>query len=209
MPRRSLVILGGGGHAKVLIDAILSGGKYKIKGILDPLIEAGNKVCGVEVLGTEDLLTRLTGCVLVIGVGTVKASDKRKRIFEKYRHKDFIFPAIVHPSAHISRRAKVKDGAQVLAGAVVNAEAVIGECSIINTRAIIEHDCVIGPYCHVGPGAILGGAVETGRCAHIGMGAKILQGIKIGSGATVGAGAVVISDVASRRTVAGVPARLI
>ncbi len=209
MASRSLVILGGGGHAKVLIDAILSGGKYKIKGILDPFIKSGTKVCGVEVLGTESLLPRLAGCLLVIGVGTVKASDKRKRIFEKYRRKGFVFPAVIHPAAHISRSAKVKDGAQVLAGAVVNADAVIGECSIINTRAIIEHDCVIGPYCHVGPGAILGGTVQAGKCSHIGMGAKILQGVKIGSDVTVGAGAVVIGDIASRKTVAGIPARVI
>ncbi len=204
-----MVILGGGGHAKVLIDAVLSASKYAIKGILDPSIKPGTKVCGVEVLGTESLLPRLAGCAIVIGVGTVKASDKRKSIFEKYRRKGFVFPAVIHPAAHVSRSAKVKDGAQVLAGAVVNADAQIGECAIINTRAIIEHDCVIGAYCHVAPGAILGGAAQVGRCSHIGMGAKVLQGIKIGSGVTVGAGAVVIGDIAARRTVAGIPARAI
>ena len=207
--KKAIIILGGGGHAKVLIDAIRSSGKFDVKGILDPSLRKGARVAGIAILGSDEKLGGLKGASLAIGVGTVKASDKRAKLFRACKKKGFKFPAIVHPQAHIAPSAKLEEGAQVLAGAVVNPDAVIGKAAIINTRAIIEHDCRIGAFTHVASGAILGGGVYAGECSHIGMGAKILQGVKIGKGATVGAGAVVLRDVAAGKTVAGIPARTI
>lgn len=205
--KKEIVILGGGGHAKVLIDAILSAGSFRIKGILDPCLKKGSKVAGYPVLGPDKLLDGLKNVLLVNGIGTIKACDKRKKIFEACKRKGFKFPEIVHPKTYISKTAKIREGAQILTGASVNTYAQIGEDSIINTRAIVEHDCKIGAHVHIASGAILGGAVRVGERSHIGMGAKVLQGVNIGRNATVGAGAVVTKDVGDGKTVVGIPAR--
>lgn len=208
---KRIVVIGGGGHAKVVIDAILSSGLFRILGVLDPQLKAGEKILGYPVLGGDEYLEELKdgnkSFMLAIGIGTIKASDKRKTIFEKYKNFGFQFPAIIHSNACISKSAWVSDGVQVLAGAIIQPEAQIGENSIINTGSIIEHNCLISPHCHIAIGAVLAGNVSVGKCSHIGMGAKVLQGVKIGNYVTVGAGAVVINDVGDGKTVVGVPAK--
>lgn len=207
--KKEIVILGGGGHAKVLIDAILSAGSFRIKGILDPCLKKGSKVAGYPVLGSDNLLDGLKGISLVNGIGTVKAGERRKKVFEICKKKGFKFPVIVHPKAHVSKTTKIGEGVQVLTAAVINTYAEVGEDSIVNTRAIVEHDCKVGPHVHIASGAILGGAVKVGERSHIGMGARVLQGVKIGKNVTVGAGAVVTKDVKDGKTVVGIPARQI
>lgn len=209
MKKKEIVIIGGGGHAKVLIDAILSSDAYRITGILDPALKKGAKVSGYDVLGGDGLLFALKGKYLALGVGTVRASGRRKAIYTANKKKGFEFPPIVHAKAYVAVTAKLGKGSQVLAGAVVNPGAAIGEDTIINTKAIIEHDCAVGPHSHIASGAILGGDVKVGAGSHVGMGARILQGVKIGRGVTVGAGAVVLKDVPDGKTVAGIPARII
>jgi len=210
--KQTVIILGGGGHAKVLIDAIRSGGLYTIKGIVDPSLAVGTKVSGVPVLGDDRFLERCgrsAGAIcLAIGVGSVKAPERRKAIFERFSRR-FRFPAVVHENAYVASGVTAQEGVQVMAGAVVNPDAEIGKNCVINTSAVVEHDCIIGAHAHISIGAVLGGGVTIGECSHIGMGAKILQGVRIGSGVTVGAGAVVVKDVGDGMTVAGVPARSI
>ncbi len=200
-------MIGGGGHAKVVIDAILSTGKFAIKGIVDKKIAAGSKVSGIEVIGDDRCLKGLKGVYLALGIGSVKASVKRKRFYDKFRKMGYRFPPIVHKNAYVARSAKIGEGVQVIAAASVNPEAVISENTIINTAALVEHDCVIGPHSHISPKAVLGGNVKIGTCSHIGLGAKVLQGIKIGDHVTVGAGSVVTKDIKDKKTVVGIPAR--
>lgn len=207
MKKKRLVFIGGGGHAKVLIDTAEACGRFRIEGILDPSIRKNRKVAGYPVLGSDSMLEGLKGVSLVNGVGTVRASGKRKVAYERCKRMGFEFPVLVHPKAYITKTAKLEEGVQILAGAIVNSHASIGRDSIINTRAIIEHDCRIGPHVHVATGAILGGGVTVGECSHIGMGSRVLQGVRIGRRATVGAGAVVTRDVKDGKTVVGVPAR--
>mgnify|MGYP001571349573 CR=1 FL=1 len=207
MKSKKIIIIGGGGHAKVLIDAILSFGQYRIAGILDERIQKGERILGFPVIGTDELLCRLKNVCLAIGIGTVKASNKRKIIYDKYNRRGFKFPAIIHGKAYVSKGVKLGDGAQLMAGAIVNPGAWIGENTIINTAAIVEHDCMIAAHCHISVNTVLGGRVSVGESSHIGLGARVLQGIKIGSKVTVGAGAVVTKDVRDGKTVIGVPAR--
>lgn len=207
MKSKKIIVIGGGGHAKVLIDAILSMGNYEIGGILDGQLKVGEKVSGVPVIGGDELLNQLKGVCLAVGVGTVKATDKRKTIYERYKRNGFEFPIIIHNNAYISKTAKQQDGVQVMAGAIINPEAEIGENTIINTGAIVEHECKIASHCHISLNAVLGGNVTVGECSHVGMGAHILQGIKIGNYVTVGAGAVVTKDVEDGKTVVGMPAK--
>lgn len=208
--KKNILIVGGGGHSRVLMDAIASTGRFDIKGILDPILKPGTIIDGVKVLGGDDLLSskyKPSGYVIAIGVGSIRASRTRQELFEKISKMGFEFPAIIHKTAYVSKRSKVSDGAQVFARAVIQPGAVIGENTIINTGAIIEHDAIIGAHSHISPGAVLGGGVRVGSGSHIGLGARVIQGITIGAGATVGAGAVVVSDIADGQIVKGVPAR--
>ncbi|KPK41101.1 MAG: hypothetical protein AMJ78_06355 [Omnitrophica WOR_2 bacterium SM23_29] len=206
MKTKKIIIIGGGGHAKVLIDAIMSTNSYKIEGILDKRLDTREKILGIPVLGGDEIIDRLKRLYVAIGIAGVKASNKRKIIFGKLRKKGFVFPTIIHSRGYFSEFCILKSGAQIMAGAIVNAGAIIGENTIINTGAIVEHDCKVSPHCHISLNAVLGGNVTVGECSHIGMGAKILQGIKIGKFVTVGAGAVVTKDVKDGKTVIGIPA---
>ncbi len=209
MPKKDIVIIGGGGHAKILIDAIRSQGAYKIAGIVDSALKRGSRVMGVPVLGPDKEIGRLgkRKIYLALGVGSARATEEREKIYKKFTGQGFLFPAIIHKRAYVPKGAKIGAGSQVMAGAILQPDAEILENVIINTSGIVGHDSVIGAHSHISIGAVLGGNVAVGKCSHIGIGANVLQGINIGSGVTVGAGSVVNKNIDNYKTVAGVPAR--
>lgn len=205
-----IVILGGGGHAKVLIDLMHTQDDYEVAGILDSGLEKSSKVLGVPVLGGDELLNDLFKMgvkMACIGVGSVKDNSIRKRLYEKAKQIGFLIPPLSHPHACISKEAKLSEGAQVMAGAIIQVSALIGENTIINTAATVEHDCIIGRDVHICPGAVVSGGVSIGDNVFVGAGATVIQGIKIGEGALIGAGSLVLSDVHAGQKVVGVPAR--
>jgi len=203
-----VIILGAGGHAKVVAEILRLSGKYDLIGLLDPAL-SGRIVGGLPVLGGDELLPRLKSegvSAVFVGVGGIGDNMTRTKLFEKAISMGFTPINAIHPSAIISSSARVGCGVAIMARAVINSEAEIGDNVIINTGAVVEHDCRIEAHVHVSPGAILCGGVVVSRSAHIGAGAVIRQGINIGEFAGVGAGAVVIRDVEASTTVAGVPA---
>jgi sugar O-acyltransferase (sialic acid O-acetyltransferase NeuD family) len=194
---RPLVIIGAGGHARVLIDALQLSGK-KILGIVDKLHAAGSPgPSGLAVLGGDEAVDRFSPdeMLLVNGVGTVKTTTQRDAIYRRFLAKGFHFATVVHPSAVVSSSATLGEGVQVMAGCVIQAGAWIGANSLINTRASVDHDCRIGETVHVAPGATLSGSVTVGDETHIGTGAVVIQGISIGRHCLVAAGAVVYRDL--------------
>ena len=205
------VVLGGGGHASVVVDALLASGALDACAVLDSDSRRwGTELFGVPVRGGDELLPELvrqgvTG--FVVGVGGVGDNRPRKRLFELGLAHGLQPVTVQHPSAICSTRAKVGVGTVLLAGSVVNAGAVLGVNVILNTGAIVEHDCVIGDHVHLATGAKLASTVRIGELAHIGAGATVRQCLSIGEGAVVGAGAVVVDEVAPWTVVAGVPAR--
>ena len=202
------LIIGAGGHAKVVLDLLLASG-CTVVGMLDVDPQSlGRQILGHPVLAEDiTLAAHLPGTVLLAnGVGGIGHTEQRRRVFERMVTQGYVFPALIHPTAIIARDVMVEDSAQVMAGAVIQTGAHIGHNSIVNTRAIIDHDCQIGGNCHIAPGATLSGSVRLGDGAHVGTGACVIQGIHIGAHACVGAGAVVIRDVASHSVVTGVPA---
>lgn len=209
--REKIIILGGGGHAKVLIEIIRQEGRYEISGILDARFEKGFEIFGVPVIGNDDLLPGIfkrdnisNAC---IGVGSIRDNSLRKALYEKVKQIGFTVPSLVHTKAVVSKGSKISEGAQVMATAVVQTCSFIGENTIINTGAIVEHDCNIGRHVHICPAAVLSGECLVGEETFIGSGSVIVNGIKIGKNVTIGAGSVVIDNIADGAVVKGVPAK--
>jgi UDP-perosamine 4-acetyltransferase len=200
-----IVVLGAGGHARVVIDALQCAGA-DVSGIVAPA--PAEPVLGVTWLGTdESLLAGAERPRLANGIGSVDASPTRAALFDRFVAAGFTFVNVIHPSATVARSARLGAGVQILAGAVVQPGAILGTNVIVNTRASVDHDCVVGDHAHIAPGATVSGDVTIGTGAHVGAGATVLQGRAIGARAVVGAGAVVDRDVPAGVVVVGVPAR--
>jgi sugar O-acyltransferase (sialic acid O-acetyltransferase NeuD family) len=202
-----VIILGGGGHAKVLIDA-LQLSSIPIVGMVDPIVTSAFYE-DVPLLGDDQAVLQYSPeeILLVNGIGSVLLPDKRKEIFHRFKALGYSFAKVIHPSAVISNSASISEGVQVMAGAIIQAGTVIGENSIINTRASVDHDCRIGGHVHIAPGAVLSGGIYVEEEVHIGTGSVLIQGITVQKRALIGAGAVVIRDVEQQQKVVGVPAK--
>ncbi len=197
------------GHAKVVIDLATEDGRLDIVGLVDDYEEnAGRQVRGLKVLGTGDDLPRLREQLgvqgLILGFGE---SRDRGEIGRRAKARGYVLPPLIHHSAHVSRSARVDEGAQILARAYVGPDSKLGLGALVNTGAIVEHDGELGDGAVVGPAATLCGRVTIGADATVGAGATILPDVSVGTRAIVGAGALVREDVASEMLVAGVPAR--
>lgn len=204
------LLIGAGGHAKVLLHALREAGGHEIEALTDnDRKRCRGSVAGAPILFEDDALGRFPPgkVVLINGVGLTDCMANRRRVYERLKGRGYEFPAFRSPSSHISEGATLHPGAQILTRAVVHPDCVIGENAVVNTGAIVEHDCVIGPHAFIGPGAVLCGAAKIGEGALIGAGTVVLPGIEVGAGAVVGGGAVVTGNVPAGEKVAGVPAR--
>jgi len=204
-----VIIVGSGGHAAVVADALLAA-DIRVLGFVDTdPARIGARVCGLPVLGSESILdTHTPGAALLAnGIGGVRSEGLRKPVQDRLESRGWEFATVRHPSAIVSQFATVAPGAQLLAGAIVQANARVGKGAIVNTAAVVEHDVELGEFVHVAPRALLCGAVVVGDGSHIGAGAVVRQCIRLGARTMVGAGAVVVADFAGDCTLVGIPAR--
>ncbi len=205
------VILGGGGHARVLLDCIAASGAAVVEGILDAdARRAGASLQGVPFLGGDDRLGEVAArgvTHFVVGVGGAGDNGPRRRLFELARSAGLSPLTVRHPSAVVSPWSVLGAGCQLLPGSIVNAGAVLGQNVLVNSGAVVEHDCAVGDHAHIATGAVLASTVTVGEGAHVGAGATVRQCLTIGAGAVVGAGAAVVRSVPPGTMVAGVPAR--
>jgi UDP-perosamine 4-acetyltransferase len=208
---RPFVLLGAGGHARVLAALVRAAG-HPVLGVCDPTLAAEgiSRWEELDVLGDDSALDRLPPdrVALVLGIGQLATGNLRERLYAAWRARGYDFPALVHPSAWLAPGVVLGDGVQVMAGAVIQPGCTIGENSIINTRASVDHECVIGRNVHVAPGSTLCGSVRVDKCAFIGAGATVIQGVCIGEGAVVGVGVTLVRDLAPNTTVIGAANRL-
>ncbi len=205
-----IIILGGGGHAKVLIELIKLLKSFKLIGIVDPFLEKNSELEGIKILGGDEILEDIfkEGVKMAcIGVGSVKDTAKRALLYKKCKEIGFNLPYLVHPTAYVSKKVVISDGSQIMAKAIIQTNSFIGENVVINSGSIVEHDCTIENHVFIAPGVVISGGCIIGEGAFIGSGATIIQGIKIGKKAIIGAGAVVINDVSDGVIVKGIPAR--
>lgn len=168
-----ILLIGGGGHCKSVIDVIEMEGSYTIAGIIDQKELLGQKVLGYEVIGCDDDLETLFARFkyAIVTVGQIQSPDVRIRLYNRLTLIGFKMPPIISPTAYVSKHATVERGTIVMHNALINANATVGKNCIINTKALIEHDSIIGDHCHISTGAILNG------------GTMIAQGTFFGSNA--------------------------
>jgi UDP-perosamine 4-acetyltransferase len=208
MKPETVVIIGAGGHAKVVIELVRAEGKYEVLGCTD--LNGGDYVLGdVPILGTDAVLPSLFMQGVKKAFVAVGDNQLRQCLFTHLLKIGFELANAISPNAVISKSARLGRGVAVMAGSVINASAQIGDGAIINTNAGVDHDCRIGDHAHIGPAAALAGNVEVGLGSFIGIGAAILPGVRIGDRVIVGAGSVVIRDIPNGVTAFGVPARVV
>lgn len=201
-----LVVIGAGGHAKVVIEAIRAASAVEIVGLIDPAPTAPG-LFGLDILGGDELLPELRAQGVYGAVIALGGNALREKIGNRAREFGLALPTIVHPSALLSPSAKLGDGVVVMANAIIGTDTIVGELAIVNTGAIIDHDNILGVSAHVAPGCAIAGNVRIGRRTLIGVGSAVRPGIHIGDDAVIGAGSGVVSDVGDGQIVGGVPAR--
>lgn len=209
---RKVILLGGGGHAKCVIEAMQLSGKYSPCCVLDIKERVGEKVLEVAITGPDSDLPAYYGRgikLCFVALGSTGNPERRIALWDQAEKAGFDFPAIIHPSAAVSAHSVLGRGVYIGPGAIVNAGAVISDGCIINSGAIVEHDCNIGEFAHIAPGAVLSGGVTVGNRTHIGTGSSVLHGVNIGADSIIGAGAVVVKDIPARAVCVGNPAKKI
>jgi sugar O-acyltransferase (sialic acid O-acetyltransferase NeuD family) len=208
--RTPVVVIGGGGHGKVLISVLRKLG-HTFVGYTDS--QSGDTILGVPYLGNDDILRELAKRErrpqVAIGVGKIDTSDFRSRLASQVQVLGYRLPTIVSPQATVNEEVDLEEGTAVFDGAVVNSGTVIGRLCIINTNSVVEHDCRLGENVHVAPGAIVSGGTTIGSHCLIGAGSTLIQGITVSAGCLIGAGSTVIGDLTVSGTYAGNPARRI
>lgn len=204
------VVVGAGGHAKVVAEALVASG-VEVRGFVDPSMPAGTPVVHGSVLGDDAWLAALpaTERTVAVGVGATSSVAARRRIVESLESAGATVVGCRHPSSIVAASASVDPTAQILALSIVNPSATVGAHTVVYSAAVVEHDCTVGDFAYLSPRAVLCGGARVGDGAFVGAAATVLPGVSIGDGATVAAGAVVTDDVAPGATVVGVPARVV
>ncbi|MBU0516577.1 MAG: acetyltransferase [Proteobacteria bacterium] len=208
--KKRVVVVGAGGHAKVVLDLLLSEPGIRVLGLTDrDPDKVGTAVLGVPVIGDDEALEAFPRRPsLVLGLGTTSSDPRRRRVYERLRDRGYSFLTLVSPDATVSRWAALGAGTVVLARAVIGPGAGVGEIGLVNSGAVVEHDCHLGRNVHVATGAALAGHVLTGDDVHLGVGVCVKGQVRIGAGVTVGAGSCVVSDLPSNTVCFGNPCRV-
>ena len=202
-----VIILGDGGHSKVIQEMIFCGGEHQILAILDDKYEQRFQERGMvhaPISYLVKLFRQDTKVVAAIG-----GNEIRKKIVQDLRLLPKHYLTVIHPTAIVSKSAKIGKGTVIMPNAVINANANIGQHCIINTGAVVEHDNSIGDYSHVSPNGTLAGNVTAGEGVHIGSGATVIPGKHLGSWSVIGAGSTVIEHIPAYSKAVGSPTRII
>ncbi len=185
-----IVLIGGGGHCKSVIDVIEQEGRFKIVGIVDKPELFGTTLLGYSVIGNDSDLNYLSKKFkyALVTVGQIKSPLNRIKLFDLALKAGFILPSIISPNAYISRHSVIGDGVAIMHNAIINSSTTIGDNCIINSKALIEHDCQISKHCHISTNATINGGVLVESECFIGSGAIIKESVIIKKGSFIKAG---------------------
>lgn len=208
MISKKLILVGGGGHCKSVIDVAESAG-YQIMGILDIPSELGKQVLKYKVIGIdEDMHNYVKDAGFVVTVGQIKDAGLRIKLHNRILDAGGKLATIIASTAYVSKYAKIGEGTVIMHHAFVNSDAVIGKGCIINSYANIEHDAVIGDFCHISTGAMVNGNCKVGAGTFLGSQAVMVNGISVAEGCVIAAGAMVRKDIKVKGVYANNPASL-
>lgn len=208
MDSKKLILVGGGGHCKSVIDVAESAG-FQIQGILDIPENVGKKVLDYLIIGTDDQIPNYANdAVFIVTVGHIKDAALRIKLHQKIFEAGGTLATIVASTAHVSKYAQIGEGSVIMHQAVVNADAEIGKGCIINTFANIEHDAKIGDYCHISTGAMINGNCVVGNETFFGSQSVMVNGLEITSGCVIGAGSLIRKNATQKGVYSGNPATL-
>jgi sugar O-acyltransferase (sialic acid O-acetyltransferase NeuD family) len=210
MKNSEIILVGGGGHCRSVIDVIEQQGIYTIAGIVDIREKVGSQVLGYPVVAIDDDLPALSKQYrnFCITIGHIKTNRLRKKIYSILKANSADFPVIQSPHAYVARSASAGEGAVIMHQSVVNSNASLGVCCIANTGSIIEHDVMVKAFCHIGPGATINGSCKVEEDCLIGSNCVLNSGICIGRNTLIASGSVVISEAEANSMYAGNPALL-
>ena len=205
---KKLLIIGAGGHGKVVADIAKQMHQYSDIYFADDRLDIQNmKISGIQVVGTTAFAFRhIKEYEIFVAVGN---ADVRKKMMFQLVSQNAVLPVLIHPDAVIADDVSIGNGTVIMAGSVINSGSIIGQGAIINTCASVDHDNFISDYVHISVGTHLAGNVSVGERSWIGISAAVSNNISIASEVVVGAGAVVVKDIEEKGTYAGVPARRI
>lgn len=204
-----IILVGGGGHCKSIIDSINGLEEFEIVGIVDKKISE-NMGLGIDVIGNDENLGELYKSGIknaFISVGSVGNPCIRVKLYNILKNIGYNFPKIIDKTAIVSESALINDGVFVGKGAIINAKVTIEKQCIINSGTIVEHDCNISEFVHLAPGVTLSGGVSIGKRTHVGTNCTIIQNVTIGNDVIVGAGSVIIKDIKNGLKVYGNPGK--
>jgi len=203
-----IVIVGAGGHSKVVADAAVRAG-FEIMGFVDDQANTA-PLPGYWLMGTIADLANMralsSAARILVAIGDNRT---RMRVVEELALPAGRYATVIDPSAVVSRYASIAEGTVVLQGAIVNAGTAVGRHAVLNTGCTVDHDCRIGDYAHVSPGTHLAGGVAVGEGAHLGIGACAIPGCSVGDWSVIGAGAAIVKDVPAKCVAVGVPAKVV
>ncbi|MBN2664055.1 MAG: acetyltransferase [Bacteroidales bacterium] len=204
-----IILIGGGGHCRAVIDVIETENKYQIAGIVDIFEKIGEKILGYEIIASDKDIPELVEKYdfFFVTIGFIKSPKIRLKIFNELKKYNVKLPVIISPKAYVSVHSKIAEGTVIMHNVVVNANSKIGYNSIINTKALIEHDCNIGDNCHISTNSTINGDCNIGDECFIGSGVVTKQGINITSKVIIGAGAVVTKSINHEGVYIGNPAK--
>ena len=205
---RNLILVGGGGHCKSVIEAAESA-KYNIIGVLDMPKDVGKKILSTKVIGTDDDIPQYVDkAVFVVTVGFIKDPTIRIKLYNRIKEAGGKLATIIASTAYVSKYSTIGEGTVVLHQASVNAGAKVGNNVILNTATNIEHDAVIGDHCHISTGTMVNGECKVGKCCFIGSQSVLANCISIGDDIIVGAGSFVRKSISEKGIYSGNPATL-
>jgi sugar O-acyltransferase (sialic acid O-acetyltransferase NeuD family) len=207
---KKLLLIGGGGHCKSVLDCLLDLKTYSEIGIIDQKEAIGKTVMGVPIVGCDEDLESLFSqgyTSAFVTVGSIGNPSLRIKLFNLIREIGYEIPVISDPSATVSAHAQIEAGVFIGKQSIVNAGARIEKGAILNTGCIVEHDCRVGAFSHISPGAVLSGEVIIGKNTHIGANATVRQQVHIGSDSIIGMASVVLENIGAHVMAYGNPCK--
>lgn len=203
---KDIILLGSGGHAKSIVDAIEQNGEFKIAGFIDNISKSGFEYRGYKIIGTDKDLEKIYAlgihyafvCVGYLGKGII-----RDNLYRQLKGIGYVLPVIIDGSSTLATDVEIGEGTFVGKNAVINANAVVGKMAIINSAAVIEHDCYIGEFTHIAVAAVICGMTRIGTHTLIGANVTAIQNINIGDNCQIGAGSIIREDIDNNMIVVG------